>query len=295
MSPEQGNDPELPEQGLANRQPTRNESDNARSSAPAWSYFLTPVAVVLGAVVVAGAIWWTDDEPVAPVIQAAPDFEAVSSAPTPGAVSPTTVLGAFLGYATQVGIDPDAFRTCLAAEDSAAIVNAHLAVGNEHGVSGTPTFFINNKRIVGSQPTEIFVEVIEAELGGSPTTIDGYSDAIKALAATSPPRFSIVDALPDLSGAAIEGAADASVTIAEFSDFQCPFCQRWTLQALPTLRSQLGDEVKLAFMHFPITAIHPNAGYAAVASICAGDQEAFWEMHDLLFARQAEWANLPVQ
>ena len=295
MVQEHGSDPDVPEQSPMDFDGGQRPSDAPRIAQPVWSYFLTPLAVVIGAVIVAGAIWWTDDEPMASTIQAAPDFDAASVAPTPGAVSPTSVVNAFLGYAGQVGIDPDEFRTCLAAEDSAAIVNDHLAVGNEHGVSGTPTFFINNKRIVGSQPTEIFVEVIEAELDGSPTTMDGYSDAVKALAATSPPRFSIVEELPDLTGAAIEGDPEATVTIAEFSDFQCPFCQRWTLQALPTLRSQLGDDVKLAFMHFPITAIHPNAGYAAVASICAGDQGAFWEMHDLLFARQAEWANLPVQ
>ncbi|MCA9855591.1 MAG: thioredoxin domain-containing protein, partial [Dehalococcoidia bacterium] len=70
---------------------------------------------------------------------------------------------------------------------------------------------------------------------------------------------------------------------------------RWTLESLPTLRAELGDKVKLAFLHYPITAIHPNAGYASVAAICAGEQGAFWEMHDLLFARQGEWAALPVQ
>jgi protein-disulfide isomerase len=49
----------------------------------------------------------------------------------------------------------------------------------------------------------------------------------------------------------------------------------------------------MAFLHFPITQIHPNAGNASVAAICAGEQGKFWEMHDLLFARQQEWQNLP--
>jgi protein-disulfide isomerase len=294
VSDEQSTGPEPA--GTAPASPQDNvPNESKRPGAPIWSHFLTPLAVVCGAVIVAGTIWWTDDEPVTPIIQASPDFDAVSIAPTPGVVSPTSVLSAFLAYAGQAGVDGDQFRTCLAADESASIVNSHLEAGNEHGVSGTPTFFINNKRIVGSQPTEIFIEVVEAELAGSPTTLDGYSEAVKALAATNPPRFSIVEELPGLAGAAIEGDPDAAVTIVEFSDFQCPFCQRWTLESLPTLRGELGDDVKLAFMHFPITAIHPNAGYAAVASICAGEQGKFWEMHDLLFARQAEWANLPVQ
>jgi protein-disulfide isomerase len=259
-----------------------------------WAQFLTPAAIVLGAVIVAGTIWLTDD-PVAPVAQVVADLDSVSTAPTAGAISPSSVLDAFLGYAGQIGIDAQAFRTCLAADGGAAVVNDHLRVGNEFGVSGTPTFFINNKKLVGSQPTAIFVEVIEAELAGSPTSLDGYSDAVRELAATTPSRFEIVATLPDLAGAAIEGPDDAEVTIVEFSDFQCPFCQRWTLESLPALRAQLGQDVRLAFMHFPITAIHANAGYASVAAICAGEQGQFWAMHDLLFGRQAEWASLPVQ
>jgi protein-disulfide isomerase len=80
--------------------------------------------------------------------------------------------------------------------------------------------------------------------------------------------------------------------IAEFSDFQCPFCKRWTESSLGAVRKRLGDDVAIAFLHFPITQIHPNAGNASVVAICAGQQGKFWEMHDLLFARQAEWSNL---
>ena len=263
---------------------------------PIWTQFLTPLAVVIGAVIVAGAIWYTDDEPLAPAAVVSPELDAVSAAPTTGAVSPTTVLDALLGYAQQVDIDTSQFRTCLASDSAATIVNDHLARGADYGVTGTPTFFINNKMLVGAQPTEIFVEIIEAELNGSPTSLDEYSPSVQALAQSSPPRFEILDGPPpSLEGSNIEGEDDATVVVAEFSDFQCPFCQRWTLESLPTLRAELGDKVKLAFLHYPITAIHPNAGYASVAAICAGEQGAFWEMHDLLFARQGEWAALPVQ
>ncbi len=266
-----------------------------RSGSPVWTHFLTPLAVVIGAVVVAGMIWYTDDDPVQPVNIVSPDLNAVSAAPTAGAVSPTSVLDAFLSYASQIDIDTSAFRNCLAADSAAQTVNAGLSEGNSYGVNGTPTFFVNNKKIVGAQPTEIFLEVIQAELDGSPTSIDQYSPSVQALAESSPPRFEIVDTPPSLAGANIEGNPDADVVLAEFSDFQCPFCQRWTLQSLPTIKAELGDQIELAFIHFPITAIHPNAGYASVAAICAGQQDAFWEMHDLLFARQEEWASLPVQ
>lgn len=263
---------------------------------PIWTHFLTPIAVLAGAFVVAGAIWLSDGGGGGGSGTAvAPDLDSVSTAPSDDAVTPTTVLDALMSYARQVEIDTDEFRVCLGEENGADVVNAHLAVGNEFGVSGTPTFFINNKRLVGAQPTEIFMEIIEAELDGSPDSLDGYSEAVLELARTSPPRFEIVDEAPPLAGATFEGNEDAAVTVAEFSDFQCPFCQRWSLQTLPSLRAELGDDVRIAFMHFPITAIHPNAGFASVAAICAGEQEKFWEMHDLLFARQGEWAGLPVQ
>ncbi len=301
MSSDENLDPDLPapETPAPEPEPTGEPSapqvPPARAGSPVWTYFLTPLAVVIGAVIVAGMIWYTDDAPVQPVNLVSPELDAVSAAPTAGAVSPTSVLDAFLSYASQIDIDTNAFRSCLADDSAAQTVNNDLSEGNDYGVSGTPTFFVNNKKIVGAQPTEIFLEVIQAELDGSPTSIDQYSPSVQALADSTPPRFEIVDTPPSLDGASVEGNPDANVVLAEFSDFQCPFCQRWTLQSLPTIKAEVGDKIQLAFIHFPITAIHPNAGYAAVAAICADQQGAFWEMHDLLFSRQGEWASLPVQ
>ena len=264
--------------------------------APAWSYFLTPLAVVIGAFIVAGAIWWTDDPaPTSPA--ATPDPNAFSSAPSTtdaASSSPTTLLAAFTQYATELSLDTGEFQQCLGDQAKAAPISEHLQRGQGLGVTGTPTFFVNNKMIVGAQPLAIFQEVIDRELSGSPASIDEYSDNVKALAATDPPRFAIVSGPPDISDAYVEGNTDAKVMIAEYSDFQCPFCQRWVEQALPSLRQLIGDDVALAFLNFPITQIHPNAGFASFAAICAGDQGEFWGMHDILFARQAEWAELPV-
>jgi protein-disulfide isomerase len=41
-----------------------------------------------------------------------------------------------------------------------------------------------------------------------------------------------------------------------------------------------------------LVQIHPNAGNASLVAACAGAQGKFWQMHDLLFARQTEWAPL---
>ena len=261
---------------------------------PAWSYFLTPAALVLGALIIAGTIWWTrDDSSDQPSSQLAVDGGAVSTVPaTQVASSATGLLDTIRGYARQLRLDESDFNQCVGNQANVAQISKDLATGNSLGVTGTPTFFVNNKKIVGSRPIAIFNEVIEKELAGGPTSLESYSPAIQQLAAMTPPGFVIMEQKPDVTGAAIEGNANAKVMIAEFSDFQCPFCKQWTDQSMQQLRARLGDDVAFAFLHFPIVQIHPNAGNASLVAICAGQQGKFWEMHDLLFARQTEWANL---
>lgn len=81
----------------------------------------------------------------------------------------------------------------------------------------------------------------------------------------------------------IRGDAGAPVTIVEFSDFQCPFCQR-VQPALLELLSKYRGKVRLAYRDFPLAEIHSRAHKAAEASRCAGDQGAFWTYHDRLYA-----------
>ncbi|MFH1256350.1 MAG: DsbA family protein [Candidatus Diapherotrites archaeon] len=84
---------------------------------------------------------------------------------------------------------------------------------------------------------------------------------------------------------AVRGAADAKVTIVEFSDYQCPYCGK----AEPTVEQILKDydgKVKLVFRDFPLS-FHQYAQKASEASECAGEQGKFWEMHDMLFANQS--------
>lgn len=87
------------------------------------------------------------------------------------------------------------------------------------------------------------------------------------------------------------GDADAPITIIEFSDFQCPFCARFSSQTLPSIQEEYIDRglVKLVYRDFPLNHIHPNAAVTALAAECADDQGGFKGMHDILFEKQGEW------
>jgi protein-disulfide isomerase len=80
------------------------------------------------------------------------------------------------------------------------------------------------------------------------------------------------------------GPDRAPITIVEFSDFQCPYCQQ-SVQVLKELRRLYGERVRVVYRDY-LGPNHPHALQAAVAARCAGEQGRFWEYHDLLFDRQ---------
>ncbi|HET9426535.1 MAG TPA: thioredoxin domain-containing protein [Gemmatimonadaceae bacterium] len=90
------------------------------------------------------------------------------------------------------------------------------------------------------------------------------------------------------------GRADARVTIVEVSDFQCPFCARFALTALPAIRRRYPDDVAVVYRHWPLS-IHPFAFDAAVASECAAAQGRFEPFHDALFRDQDSIGTRPFE
>ncbi|HZY60732.1 MAG TPA: thioredoxin domain-containing protein [Candidatus Binataceae bacterium] len=88
------------------------------------------------------------------------------------------------------------------------------------------------------------------------------------------------------NGAGAMGPSNAPITIVEFSDYQCPFCQR-AEESVKEVLKKYGDKVRLVYMDFPLP-MHPNAMGAAQAARCAGDQGKYWEYHDALFADQSK-------
>lgn len=96
----------------------------------------------------------------------------------------------------------------------------------------------------------------------------------------------------DLSQAACMGPADAKVTVVEFSDFECPYCDA----ARPMLKGLVrpGGDTRLCFMHFPLPG-HAHSMSAAQATVFAHRHGKFWELHDLLFDNQRRLSDQTIK
>ena len=101
---------------------------------------------------------------------------------------------------------------------------------------------------------------------------------------------------PDPESDWIKGPEDALITFIEYADFQCPYCSVAS-QNLRALLEKYPDDVRIVYRHFPLASIHDKAIPAARAAEAAGlqGQEAFWDMHDLLYETQAVWSAYSVE
>jgi protein-disulfide isomerase len=193
----------------------------------------------------------------------------------------------FKALAGQLSLNQSDFDDCLDSGRHASTVAANVAVGQAAGMSGTPTFFFNGYPASGAIPFEGFEEIIGiVERGELEQTI---ANSIRQAQATQTPR-PIVDV--PIGDAPTKGEADAPVTIVEYSDYQCPYCARYVMETMPRIMSEYvaTGQVRYAYKDFPLE-FHTQAQLAAQAARCAGEQGAYWEIHDQLFASQESWSG----
>lgn len=196
-------------------------------------------------------------------------------------------LDVFKGYATELGLDVQAFAACLDSGETNPQMLAQYQEGLNRGVSSVPAFFVNEWSIVGAQSFASFQKVIEKALRGerpppTPTPL--------------PAGKTFTDANPDrpgytYGGDAFRGSPDAEVLLFEFVDFGSSDNRKHALEIWPALEKKYVDTGRVMFLvkHFP--AQQPANLLAAEAAECAGQQSAFWGMYELLFQRQEEWTK----
>jgi len=178
------------------------------------------------------------------------------------------------GYAKQLTLNLPAFQQALDNHTYRSIIERDLAEAKGLGVTSTPTFFVNGRRLVGPQGYASLGAVIESVLAGIPP-----SQRVAPEITAAGPAQSI-----DLKRAPTKGPAAAPVSLVLFSDFQCPYCA----QAAPIVQQLVAaypTQVRLAFKHYPLP-MHKDAPLAHEAALAAAEQGKFWEMHDLIFTTQ---------
>ena len=178
--------------------------------------------------------------------------------------------------------------------------HSHESHSNDHGHHSKNETVTIKKETLWKAGTFIFAALFiitllgnggfgSIDLGGSGGSDNGVGNAP---APTVPPTTGNIKVTIDDTDPVL-GDKKAEITIVEFSDFQCPFCQRAADGAVADFKNSdyfKDGDVNLVFKHFPLNSIHPQAQKAAEASECArlqGDDK-FWEMHDIIFANQRQ-------
>jgi protein-disulfide isomerase len=228
------------------------------------------VSLVVAIVVVAGAAGLNRAVPI--FGNSSSDGDGGSSDDAACAYATGLTVPALKCYAKDIGLDEKEFNSCLdsgkyaaeVAQDKTDAMNAFQQLGITQ--YGTPAFFINGVHVSGAQPFEAFKAAIDTAL----------NDA----AAGKQPTLTI-----DVAGEPWVGTEGASVTIVEFSDFECPYCARFVTETFGQIMDTYGDKIMFVFKNLPLP-MHADAQKAAEASECAFEQGKFWEMHDKMFANQ---------
>lgn len=88
----------------------------------------------------------------------------------------------------------------------------------------------------------------------------------------------------------VEGQGKSGVTLVEYGDYQCPYCEQY-YPIVKQVAAEFNDQIKFQFRNFPLVSIHQNAFAGARAAEAAAAQGKFWQMHDLLYDNQSQWAE----
>ena len=167
---------------------------------------------------------------------------------------------------------------------------AVLGSGTIAGIGFTVSLLIAALAFEGPELAEAKIGVLSAAVGASVLTwlvfrVTGLLPPERRARALLGDTEELTDLIPpvDPEHDHVRGPPDASVTVVEYGDFQCPYCG----QAEPAVRDLIADtDLLYVWRHLPLTDVHPQAQLAAEAAEAAAAQGKFWEMHDLLLAHQ---------
>lgn len=205
------------------------------------------------------------------------------------------------------GLDGDKLGADMQSEASSDAVDDDRIAGGVVGIRGTPGFVVNGHIYGGAMNAAQWKRIIRSELDAAESFM---SDEDVPRAEVYPAMMKIAQkqrgpgALPSVGrrpgapdpakhyrvgpgeGRPARGAADPLVTIVEFADFHCPFCAK-AAKTVRRVADGFPEDVRVVYRHHPLP-MHPRARAAGIASLAAHAQGKFWEMHDLIFERDAK-------
>jgi protein-disulfide isomerase len=166
-----------------------------------------------------------------------------------------------------------------------------LGSGTIAGMGFTVSFLIANLAFEGQELAEAKLGILAAIVASAVITWAVFRVAFMLNPARSAVALlgdadQLTDLIPEVDDERdhARGPVDASVTIVEYGDFQCPYCGK----AEHAVRELQADaDLRFVWRHLPLTDVHPQAQMAAQAAEAAGLQGKFWEMHDLMLRNQA--------
>jgi protein-disulfide isomerase len=203
-----------------------------------------------------------------------------------------------IAKARQLGLDVARFTSDLDDPRFRSRIETDIKEGDGLGVSSTPTFFINGRRLVGARPLEDFKALIEEELGGPIPSGEagaarGGADIVGSNGTTAEPSAEIAGpngsagelsreaAGPDVG----RGESNAPITMLWFSDFRSALTPK-----AGALVKQLTDaypgQIRVEVKHRPLET-RPESRLVHEAAVAAAAQGKFWEMQDLILAEPA--------
>lgn len=185
-------------------------------------------------------------------------------------------------FAKDLGLNTEQFNQCLDSGKYTQKVQDETRAAQELGVQSTPSFFVNDWLVLGALPIEEFDNYIaKAKAGQKPPPTPTPLPQGVEFWQVDPSR-----AGRNYDGSYYLGDANAPVGIMAFEDFASPESAQHAMAVEPQLKSEYIDKGQVRY----IVQLYPlNAPRAAVAALCAGQQDKFFEFRNALLTKQAEW------
>ena len=196
-------------------------------------------------------------------------------------------------YAGDLGLNVDQVKAAMKDHRYKKDIDADMDVAEDFQANGTPHMFINGRRLVGAQPDEKFMKIIDEEIPKAQALLakgtkpEALYDAI--IAGGKGPADPEKKSVAFSANAPWKGNEKAKVVIQIFSDYQCPFCSK-VEDTVKQVYEAYKDKVRIVWRDVPLP-MHPDAPLAAQAAREAYKQKgapAFWTMHDKMFANQKD-------